>query len=268
MSGQPPAGLLIMIRKETQTFPGRYDQVKYICRFVTAGAEQAGIDEDTRFQIELACDEACTNVIEHTYTGEKVGDLTVTWELDDQAFRVTVWDSGDPFDPRTVETPELPPRLDVDSIPVGGLGMLFIRRLMDEIRYRYDEGNQLTLVKWLPAPPHLAIWQRALGGNIQLVGVRGRLDQNLTPRLEQALLNLLGETRPRLIVDLSESTYINSVGLRTLVTAWRRARQQGGDLVLCGLQGRLAEIFEMIGFDKLFRLFPTWQAAYTSLISV
>lgn len=254
-----------MIRRQTQTFPGRYDQVKYICRFVTAGAEQAGIEEATRFQLELACDEACTNVIEHTYAGEGVGDLTVTWELAEQSFLITVQDSGPPFDPRTVELPALPARLEVDSIPVGGLGMLFIRRLMDEVRYQYQGGNQLTLVKWLPTPAHLTIWQRTLEEGVQLVGVRGRLDQNITPRLEQTLLRLLDETRPQLIVDLSESTYINSVGLRTLVTAWRRARQQGGDLVLCGIQGRLAEIFEMIGFDKLFRLFPTWQAAHAGL---
>ncbi|WP_420645202.1 STAS domain-containing protein [Candidatus Leptofilum sp.] len=109
------------------------------------------------------------------------------------------------------------------------------------------------------------IWQETVAENIWLVGVNGRLDQTLNPELEQQLTTLLNDGNSRLIVDLSQASYINSGGLRTLVTGWRKARQQDGNLVLCGLNGRLQEIFGMVGFDQLFQIFPDRHAAQESL---
>ena len=56
-------------------------------------------------------------------------------------------------------------------------------------------------------------------------------------------------------------TYINSGGLRCLVSSWRKARQQSGDLILCGLSSRLHEIFAMVGFDKVFQITTTIEEA-------
>lgn len=109
------------------------------------------------------------------------------------------------------------------------------------------------------------IWQEAVDDGIWLVGVNGRLDQTLNPDLEQELTTLLDDGKNRLIVDMSHTSYINSGGLRTLVTGWRKARQQDGTLVLCGLNDRLQEIFGMVGFDQLFQIYPDRKAAQDSL---
>ncbi|MCA9944135.1 MAG: STAS domain-containing protein [Ardenticatenaceae bacterium] len=109
------------------------------------------------------------------------------------------------------------------------------------------------------------IWQEAVGDGIWVVGVNGRLDQTLNPTLEQHLTTLLDDGQARLIVDLSQANYINSGGLRTLVAGWRKARQHEGNLVLCGLDGRLQEIFGMVGFDQLFQIYPDRQAAQQGL---
>ena len=113
----------------------------------------------------------------------------------------------------------------------------------------------------------MSIWQQAIGEDIWLVGVNGRLDQMLNPELEQTLADLLDENRCQLVVDLSQANYINSGGLRTLVTGWRKARQQDGNLVLCGLNGRLQEIFGMVGFDQLFQIYPDRQTAQDSFVA-
>ena len=60
---------------------------------------------------------------------------------------------------------------------------------------------------------------------------------------------------------MTEATYINSGGLRCLVSAWRRTREQGGDLVLCGLNSRLEEIFSLVGFDRVFHIYATYEDA-------
>ena len=92
---------------------------------------------------------------------------------------------------------------------------------------------------------------------VKMISVDGRLDQSQNSELEQTLMELLDTGQNRLLVDLSQTSYINSGGLRTLVTAWRKARQQKGNLVLSGLNERLQEVFSMVGFDNVFQIFPT-----------
>ncbi|MCB8942137.1 MAG: STAS domain-containing protein [Ardenticatenaceae bacterium] len=112
----------------------------------------------------------------------------------------------------------------------------------------------------------MTIWQRQLPQDIWLLGLQGRLDQSQTPQLEAQLTQLLDQDgRSRLIIDLSEVTYVNSGGLRCLVSAWRKARQQTGDLILVGLSSRLQEIFAMVGFDKVFQIVPHTEEAQAIL---
>ncbi len=76
---------------------------------------------------------------------------------------------------------------------------------------------------------------------------------------------LLQQESTRLIVDLEDVSYINSGGLRCLVSAWRKARLQDGNLVLCSLNTRLQEIFSMVGFDKVFKIYSSSETAQQAL---
>jgi anti-sigma B factor antagonist len=105
------------------------------------------------------------------------------------------------------------------------------------------------------------IWQEKVSDTVRLVGVNGRLDQNLTPTLEAELLTLLDQGIYHIIVDLRDVNYINSGGLRCLVTVWRQAHKHGGDLVLCGLNDRVVKVFSMVGFDKVFKIYDDHKAA-------
>jgi anti-sigma B factor antagonist len=107
----------------------------------------------------------------------------------------------------------------------------------------------------------MTIAQRELTDGVWLVSVDGRLDHTQTPALENTLNALIDEGHHRLIVDLSELTYINSGGLRCLVTAWRKAKKEEGNLLLSGLRARVLEVFSMVGFDKVFDVYPTREAA-------
>jgi anti-anti-sigma factor len=111
----------------------------------------------------------------------------------------------------------------------------------------------------------MSVRQVALTDGLWLVNVQGRLDQNLSPELEKQLFDLLARGHHRLIVDLTEVTYINSGGLRSLVSSGRRAQKQNGNVMLCGLNDRLREIFSMIGFDKVFQIYSTVELAKTAM---
>jgi serine/threonine-protein kinase RsbW len=132
------------------TVPGRYDQISTICDFVAQGAEKAGLDEDATFHVQLACDEACTNIIEHAYGGEGEGVIDVSWQVNRRTLTITLQDQGRPFNPDAVESPDIPQNPDkIDQLKIGGLGLHFMRRLMDEVTFSFDtnRGNTLIMVK-------------------------------------------------------------------------------------------------------------------------
>lgn len=143
-----------MGRSQEFRVPGRYDRISDICDFIALGAEEAGFDEDDIFRIQLACDEACTNVIQHAYGSEDVDDIWAKWQFDEYAFIITIRDKGRSFNPKDVPMPYIPVSADeIDKLQIGGLGMHFMRTLMDEIRFFFHDnsGNELVMVKKLPA---------------------------------------------------------------------------------------------------------------------
>ena len=127
--------------------PGRYDQIRTITKFVTAGGEAAGLDEDAIFHLELCCDEASTNIIEHAYRGQDQGQIKLCSECNEGEWVITIWDTGQPFDPHAVPKPNL--NIKVDDIKTGGLGLYFMHQLMDNVEFTFDDkkGNELRMVK-------------------------------------------------------------------------------------------------------------------------
>lgn len=128
-------------------------QLARISEFVTQAGHAAGLNERALFAVELACDEACSNVIEHGYAGQP-GDIRITCQIVDSDFMIEVIDRGPPFDPLSVKP--APAAKSINHIPVGGRGIYLIRRLMDAVAYQYDPllGNRLTMTKRgvVPAP--------------------------------------------------------------------------------------------------------------------
>lgn len=110
------------------------------------------------------------------------------------------------------------------------------------------------------------VWQRSVHERIWLVGAHGRLDHTSVAHLEDVLDQLLAKGHVLLVVDLSEVNYVNSGGLRVLVSTWRTVRRQGGDIFLAGLSSRVQEIFEMVRFHEIFRTFATPADAINAMI--
>ena len=141
-----------MGKKYSLRVPGQFAKIRDVCRFVRDGAAAAGFGEDELFRLELACDEACTNVIEHAYGGEDQGDLTVQFQVRGDQFEITIADSGQPFAPEQVKKPDIPQSADeAEKLKVGGLGLHIIRQVMDSIEYTFTPGhNALVMRKQLP----------------------------------------------------------------------------------------------------------------------
>lgn len=136
-----------MDTEQTLTFPGRFDSLAAISEFVARAAEAAGLDARAVYQVELAVDEACSNIVEHAYGGEGHGDIEVTCRINSDGLTVMLRDYGRPFDPTGVAPPDL--HASLEDRDLGGLGLYFMRQLMDEVHFEFtsDSGNLLTMVK-------------------------------------------------------------------------------------------------------------------------
>ena len=106
--------------------------------------EMIGLPQELNMPINLALEEAVSNVMLYAYPG-KSGQVLV--ECDKSGKLVfTITDSGVPFDPTQQEEPDVTQNL--DERPIGGLGIFLVRQIMDDIRYeRKDNKNILTLTK-------------------------------------------------------------------------------------------------------------------------
>lgn len=113
----------------------------------------------------------------------------------------------------------------------------------------------------------MTVDSRELAPDLWVVETHGRLDHLLSPQLETTLQQLLDSNHSKIIVDLSQSTYINSGGLRALVSSRRKARRQQGDIVLCGPSPRISEIIEMTGFDQVFHVYKSCREAQSHSFS-
>jgi anti-sigma regulatory factor (Ser/Thr protein kinase) len=129
--------------------PGQFERLTEIAEFVTQAAHEAGLNEDEVFHVEMAVDEACSNIIEHAYAIQS-GDIDLAWSCPAAGqFEVVIRDSGQPFDPADVPTANLGTPTDWATLNEGGLGLYFMRKLMDEVRFEYvpGQGNILTMIK-------------------------------------------------------------------------------------------------------------------------
>src|SRR5512135_2755475 len=113
--------------------PGRFERLTEIATFVTQAARAAGLNDDEVFHVEMAVDEACSNVIEHAYASQ-TGDINLACSCPATGqFEVVIRDSGQPFDPAEVPAPTWSAPVDLDNLNEGGLGLYFMRKLMDEV---------------------------------------------------------------------------------------------------------------------------------------
>lgn len=113
-------------------------------QFIATCAREQGMPSKRIREIELALEEVLVNVCRYAYP-EDIGDVEVTCTVDaHQRFIIDIVDGGIPFDPLSLEAPDL--TADLDSRQVGGLGVFLVRRLMDEVSYRREDDQNILQV--------------------------------------------------------------------------------------------------------------------------
>ncbi len=124
-----------------------FSNLAKVADFITHAAADWELDDRTTYNIQMAVDEAVTNVIEHAYRGRSDGSIEISCDVTAGEFIVEVQDFGKPFDPKKVAKPQVKGPLSERT--VGGLGIYFMNKLMDRVEFHSGKtsGNRVRMVK-------------------------------------------------------------------------------------------------------------------------
>ena len=139
-----------MIPRRRLVAPAQHDQLAGLASFAAAAAAEVGFDDLQINRIELAVDEACSNIIDHAYSGQR-GEIAIEISGErNHSLIIVIIDQGKPFDPGSVQ--EYAPSASLDEAKVGGLGLHLMRQTMDQVCFEFGVpgvGNRLTMQKFV-----------------------------------------------------------------------------------------------------------------------
>lgn len=100
--------------------------------------------------------------------------------------------------------------------------------------------------------------------NAQIVALQGQINSTNAASTEAEILALITAGQKNLLLDFSALDYISSAGLRLVLVVAKRLKQDGGKLVLCGMQTHIREVFDISGFLAILNVVETRAEALAS----
>lgn len=127
----------------------RLDALGELRDFAEQAARYSGLSHEDVFAFKLAAEELCANIIQYGYEGADPGLISIFFELEGQAARLTIRDNGMYFSPDQAKSPDL--EADWEEKEIGGMGLYLVKELMDRVTYEQtvENLNQFVLEKEL-----------------------------------------------------------------------------------------------------------------------
>ena len=129
------------------TVKAAVQNIPQVTAFIDEQLEALDCPMKAQMQLDVAIDEIFANIANYAY-GDRDGDATVCFSFDaaERMVTLTFLDSGTPFDPLAKDDPDV--SLSAEERKMGGLGIFLVKKTMDGMTYRYENGrNVLTLYK-------------------------------------------------------------------------------------------------------------------------
>ena len=128
----------------------KLENLAVIDDFITESMRQLSMKEDETLRVRLAVNEACTNIIQHAYSGGSEEPIIVLCSMSGNDLVIEIRDWGKPFDPEAVPQPDIESEL--FERKEGGVGIFLMRQMMNDVRYVFRAGryNELRMIKHIP----------------------------------------------------------------------------------------------------------------------
>lgn len=125
------------------TLAATTENIGAVTAFVDEELEKVDCPIKAQMQIDVAIDELFSNIALYAY--ENGGDATVIFDFADGVVSLTFTDSGKPYDPTKKDDPDT--TLSAEEREIGGLGIFLVKKTMDSIDYRYEDGKNILTIK-------------------------------------------------------------------------------------------------------------------------
>jgi serine/threonine-protein kinase RsbW len=127
------------------TIPADINEIPKVSSELEALMKNHGFPDEDILDTQLAVEEAVTNIVMHGY-GNAGGEVAIRFRASQGIVEIQLEDRAIPFNPLTLPEPDL--TSDVDDRKIGGLGIFLIRKVMNDIQYRFEDNkNILVMVK-------------------------------------------------------------------------------------------------------------------------
>jgi len=201
-----------------RAFDGSLEQLSNIRDFVGQTAHSLGGSEDDAFACELACDEAAANVYNHAFENKHGRIVMRIWRAENRLVMQMHY-QGKAFDPDKIPEPDL--RAPIQERPTGGLGLYFMRQLMDDVAFEFDDvrGNTLTMRRILNIPERYGVMELSIerpADDAAVIHIQGSVDGSNFKQLIAQAETLHGEGVNRIVLEISGCEYMSSSGLVAL----------------------------------------------------
>lgn len=140
-----------MVLEQNFTLRNDLNDISQLAERIEAFGEEGGLSVQHIYQLNLVLDELLTNIVSYGYDDGLPHEIRLRLRAEPGHLTAILTDDGKPFNPLK-EAPAAVLDGSVEDRPIGGLGIHFMRTLMDEVTYQRQDGyNQLTLIKHLSA---------------------------------------------------------------------------------------------------------------------
>lgn len=128
------------------TLEAKISNIEKVTHFVEEFLEEVSAPLKTQTQINVAIDELFSNIAHYAY-GEEGGEATIRVSVTNnpQKVEVVFIDNGVPYNPLEKEDPDI--ALSAEERQIGGLGIFMVKKLMDDIDYKYTDGKNILTIK-------------------------------------------------------------------------------------------------------------------------
>lgn len=142
-------GALVFTRRRAvhMRIPARVDSIRPLGNLVSDLGRKSRFNDDAIHDCRLAVDEACANIIEHSYAGTSDGEIEVRIQFRRESCTIELTDFGIPYDPSDIPAPKF--GIPVEDARPGGLGLYLMRSVMDKVEYTpHPRGNRLRMIRY------------------------------------------------------------------------------------------------------------------------
>jgi anti-sigma B factor antagonist len=114
-------------------------------------------------------------------------------------------------------------------------------------------------------PPEFSLSKESLDSDRHVVAVSGEIDLFTAPELKASLSESIESGHSRIVVDLTDTTFLDSTALGVLIGAVKRLRSRDGRLTIVNVDDNIAKTFEITGLDQIFPISSTREDAIKAL---